>query len=146
VIAVNYDLLVKAGTVPDGPRTISPPLPRYLIAGAAVAATLTAAALGYLAALRAGRVAARHREERDHATDARTALSAETAVLAQRIIALDGSAVVRTRAGGRAFRGLAADYAALAADIATVDGPPEPELVARVRALSARAESLAGRR
>jgi hypothetical protein len=146
VIAVNYDLLVKAGTVPDGPRTISPPLPRYAIAAAAVAATLSAAALGYLAALRAGRAAARHREERDHATDARTVLSAETAVLAQRIIAIEGTAFTRTRAGKRAFRGLAADYAALATDIAAADGPPDPELVARVRALSERSRSLTGER
>lgn len=144
VIAVNYDLLVKTGTVPDGPRTISPPLPRYVIAGAAVAATLTAAALAYIAAVRAGRAAARHRDERDHATDARTALSAETAVLAQRIIAIDGSAITRTQAGNRAFRSLAADYTALAADIAAADGPPDPELVARVRALVERSESLTG--
>ncbi|MEV4727972.1 hypothetical protein AB0K29_30460, partial [Micromonospora humida] len=36
VVAVNYDRLVKAGTVPDGARTISPSLPRFLLAVAAV--------------------------------------------------------------------------------------------------------------
>lgn len=146
VIAVNYDLLVKAKVVPDGPRTITPPLPRYLIAAAAVGATLGGAALAYFAARRAGRLAARHREERDHAADARTALSAEAAVLAQRIIALDGAAVTRTRAGKRAYRHLAADYAELAADIAAADaaGPPDPDLLTRVRALTARSESLVG--
>ncbi|WP_232510826.1 hypothetical protein [Micromonospora maris] len=34
VVTLNYDLLVRAGTVPDGARTISPSLPRYLLAGA----------------------------------------------------------------------------------------------------------------
>ncbi|MEE3919851.1 hypothetical protein V2I01_20870 [Micromonospora sp. BRA006-A] len=37
VIVLNYDRLVRAGLVPDGARTISPSLPRYLLAGGAVA-------------------------------------------------------------------------------------------------------------
>lgn len=148
VIAVNYDLLVKAGIVPDGPRTISPPLPRYLIAAAALGATLAGSALAYHAARRAGSAAARHREERDHADDARTVLSAEAAILAQRVIALDSSARVRTRAGRSAFRELASDYAALAADVAAADtaGPPDPALLTRVRDLTARSEALAAGR
>lgn len=59
--------------VENSARTISPPLPRYVIAAAAV--------------------------------------------LAQRLIALDGSAAARTRAGTRVYRRLAAA------------GPPHAELV-----------------
>ena len=40
VMVVNYDLLVRTGAIPDGGRTVSPSLPRYLIATAAVAAVL----------------------------------------------------------------------------------------------------------
>ncbi|NBH08217.1 hypothetical protein, partial [Amycolatopsis sp. SID8362] len=36
VAVVNYDLLVRSGAIPDGGRTVSPSLPRYLVAAAAV--------------------------------------------------------------------------------------------------------------
>ncbi|MGW5050358.1 hypothetical protein [Actinokineospora sp. NPDC004072] len=143
IIAVNYDLLVKAGIVPDGPRTISPPLPRYLIAAAAVAATLAGAALAYLAARRAGRLAAEHRDERQRQADDRATLNAEAATLAQRIIAIDTAGGPHTPTSRRAFRELASDYAKLAADIATTEGPPDPILLTRVREMTARAGELA---
>ncbi|MCT2585702.1 hypothetical protein [Actinophytocola gossypii] len=122
VVAVNYDLLVRAGIVPDGARTISPSLPRYLIAGTAVAAVLVAASVAYLGARRAGRSAAERRERRDSAEDERTALSARSAVLAQEIIALDRR--FHGRNAGKAerrYRSLAAEYADLVGDIADAD-------------------------
>ncbi|WP_189082962.1 hypothetical protein, partial [Mangrovihabitans endophyticus] len=57
VIVVNYDLLVRAGIVPDGARTVSPSLPRYLVAVAAVAAVLAGAAGVWAAGRRAARLA-----------------------------------------------------------------------------------------
>ena len=112
VIAVNYDLLVKSGTVPDGARVISPSLPRYLAAAAALAAVVVGAAVLYGAARRVGRRAAARQESRLGAADDRSRLRAAAAELAQRIIDLDG------RPGSRR---LALDYSALLDDIAARD-------------------------
>ncbi|HEX2130513.1 MAG TPA: hypothetical protein VHH15_03070 [Actinophytocola sp.] len=139
VVAVNYDGLVRAGIVPDGARTISPSLSKYLIAGTAVAAVLAAAAVAYLAARRAGRLAAEHRERRDSAQDERTALSARAAVLAQEIITLDRRYESRVDTGSfrRRYRDLAGDYADLVADIADADEHDtlDPNLAGRVETL-----------
>ncbi len=89
VIVVNFDTLANAGIVPAGARTISPSLPRYLVAAAALAAVLLGSGLLYLTARRAGRLAAVRRARLDSATDSRTVLSAATAVVAQQIIDLD---------------------------------------------------------
>jgi hypothetical protein len=89
VIAVNYDLLVRAGTVPDGARELSPPLPRFLISGAAVVAVVLGAIGINLGARRAARLALRLQEERVAAGDARSRLTAGSAALAQQIIDLD---------------------------------------------------------
>ncbi|MBB4905183.1 hypothetical protein [Actinophytocola algeriensis] len=141
VIAVNYDSLVKAGIVPDGARTISPSLPRYLVAVAALAAVIGGAVTMWVVGRRAGRLAAGHRAERDTASDARSSLNAQAAVLAKQIIDLDrryprGSTTFR-----RSYQQLAADYAELAADL--TDGEVEPELRPKVDALSRRAQELA---
>lgn len=144
VIAVNYDSLVKAGIVPDGARTISPSLPRYLVALAAIAAVLGGAITLYVVGRRAGRLAAAHRAEREAATDARGALNAKAAVLAKHIIALDGRAESAGTNFRRKYRELAADYAELAADL--TDGEVQPELSAKVDALTERAEQLTATR
>ncbi|GAB1510139.1 hypothetical protein [Actinophytocola sp. KF-1] len=144
VIAVNYDGLVKAGIVPDGARTISPSLPRYLVAIAAVAAVLGGALTLYVAGRRAGRLAATHRADREAATDARGSLNAKAAVLAKHIIALDGRAGSSGQGFRRKYRELAADYAELAADL--TDGEVQPELREKVDALTARAEQLTASR
>jgi hypothetical protein len=153
VVVVNYDLLVKAGTLPDGARTISPSLPRYLVALAAVGAVIAGSASVYAAARRAGRLAVARRSRRDAATDARSALSAETAVLAQQIIDLDRRhATARTwqaedrQAFDGRFRDLMADYAKLLEAITTADnrGDVDPSALAtRVRLLSERCDRLA---
>lgn len=146
VVAVTYDQLVRAGTVPDGARTISPSLPRYLVAAAAVLAIVAGTAFGYVAARRVGRLAAEHREERDTAADARSSLSAKAAVLAQRIIELDGRYTRATRetAFRKRYRALAADYADLAGDIAAADerGEVDRGLAERVDALTERCREL----
>ncbi len=142
VIAVNYDGLVKAGAVPDGARTISPSLPRYLVALAAIGAVLGGAVTLFVVGRRAGRLAATHRTERETATDARGALNAKAAVLAKHIIALDG--VAEGADFRREYRELAADYAELAADL--TDGDVQPELRAKVDALMKRAERLTASR
>ncbi|GAA3268522.1 hypothetical protein GCM10020218_007830 [Dactylosporangium vinaceum] len=133
VIAVNYDRLAKAGIVPAGARTISPSLPRYLIAAAAILAVLIGSAGLYLGARRAGRLAAGRRERRDAATDARTVLSAAMAAVAQRIIDADGRA--------KHHRRVAADYVKLMEEIAAADRRGEDDY----SRFTERAERLAGR-
>ncbi|MFI7673449.1 hypothetical protein [Actinophytocola sp. NPDC049390] len=144
VIAVNYDSLVKSGAVPDGARTISPSLPRYLIALAALAAVLGGALTLFVLGRRAGRLAATHRAEREAATDEHSVLNAKAAVLAKHVIDLDGRADSLGKDFRRKYRELAADYAELAADL--TDGEVQPELREKVDALTKRAEQLAGTR
>jgi hypothetical protein len=143
VIAVNYDSLVKAGVVPDGARTISPSLPRYLVAVAAIAGVLGGAVTMWVAGRRAGRLAAEHRAERDAASDARGSLNAKAAVLAKQIIDLDGRYPRADQKFRRTYRRLAADYAQLAVDL--TDGDVEPELHPKVDALTKRAQDLAAK-
>jgi hypothetical protein len=140
VIAVNYDSLVKSGIVPDGARTISPSLPRYLLAVAALAAVVGGAVTMWVVGRRAGRLAAAHRTERDAAEDARGSLNAKAAVLASHIIDLDGRYPRATKEFRTSYRQLAADYAKLAGDLA--DDDVAPELDAQVDALTARAQRL----
>ncbi|MGB3441396.1 MAG: hypothetical protein WBA97_21815 [Actinophytocola sp.] len=141
VISVNYDGLVKAGAVPDGARTISPSLPRYLVAVAAIVAVLGGAVTMYVAGRRAGRQAAGHRAERDTARDALGSLNAKAAVLAKQIIDLDGRYPRADSDFRREYRQLAADYAELASGL--TDGEVEPGLGPKVEALGDRARELA---
>lgn len=140
VIAVNYDGLVKAGIVPDGARTISPSLPRYLIAGAAILAVLGGAATVYLVGRRVGRLAAGHREERDAASDLRGSLNVRAAGLAKQIIELDTRYPRANREFKRKYRKLASDYTELVADLTSDD--VDPGLGNRVDALTDRAGAL----
>jgi hypothetical protein len=142
VIAVNYDGLVKAGVVPDGARTISPSLPRYLIAAAAILAVVLGAAGLYVAGRRAGRLAVVAGERRTAATDAGSAVSAAAAVLAQQIIDLDG----RPGPGkgfDKQYRRLVSDYAELLGELPGGDDPAALER--RIDALSARCRRLAAK-
>jgi hypothetical protein len=144
VAAVNYDRLVKAGTVPDGARTISPSLPRYLIALAAVAAVVLGSAAVWLTGRRAARAALRRQERRDAATDDRTALSAATGVLAQQLIELDGR---MPKAGDtlRRHRHLTAEYTQLLTRVADADrtGADLDDITSHAEVLGRRARSLA---
>ncbi|WP_223114433.1 hypothetical protein [Lolliginicoccus suaedae] len=143
VIVVNYDMLVKADIVPDHARTISPSLPRYLIALAAVAAVLGGSALAYLTARRAGKLAAQRAQGRAMTNDAQSSLDAHAAVLARQIIDLDrrysGSAPHLD--SGTKYRAIVSDYTALLDDLAAEHGSVEDlanrvdELVDRCRAL-----------
>ncbi|WP_328822600.1 hypothetical protein [Micromonospora rubida] len=154
VATVNYDLLVKSGTVPDGARTISPSLPRYLLAAAAIVGVVAGATGLYIGGRRAGRLAATRRSRRDEHADDRSALSAAAAVLAQQIIDLDQRyALADRRPGGfdrnfgRRYLRLTSEYAELLDGITAVDGDDEAavrELTERVDALSRRARSIAG--
>ncbi|MFI6820319.1 hypothetical protein ACIBJE_05115 [Micromonospora sp. NPDC050187] len=155
VVTVNYDRLVKAGTVPDGTRTISPSLPRYLVAAAAVLAVLAGSALVYATGLRAGRLTADRRHLRDAHADRRSALSADTAVLAQQIIDLD-QRYARMKptaiAGNADHKSFVRDYPTLVTDYADLldtvtsarngDDAHLDELVSRVESLSRRAVQL----
>jgi hypothetical protein len=137
VVAVNYDLLVKAGNVPDGARTISPSLPRYLVAIAALAAVLLGSAFVYVGGRRAGRAAAAREARRVAATDEAGQAAAAVGVLAQRIVDLDGKP--RSAAAERKFRRLAADYADLVRGVDTV----KPDtLIGRVETLGRRCAAL----
>ena len=137
VIAVNYDLLVKAGSVPDGARTISASLPRYLVAIAALAAVLLGSAFLWVAGRRAGRAAAARDVRRTTATDAAARASAAVGSLAQRIVDLDGKPM--KPAAERKFRRLAADYADLVHAVDTVD---PGALIKRVETLGRRCAAL----
>ena len=140
VIAVNYDQLVKAGILPDDARTVSPSLPRYLVAIAAVAAVVAGSALLFATGRRAGRVAAVRRDRRDRATDSRTVLSAAAAMVAQQIIDLD------PRFGtAKEYREVAAAYTGLLDDVAAADRREETvysTLTERAEALSQRLRAL----
>ncbi|MGC4808487.1 hypothetical protein [Micromonospora sp. DT233] len=155
VVAVNYDRLVSSDIVPDGSRTVSPSLPRYLLAGAALTAVVAGAAALYVAGRRAGRLAAAQRARRDERADDRTALGAATAVLAQQIIDLEpryavaaDTRKVRTKADREfchLYLRLTSDYAALVDGITALDGDDEAavrELTERVNALIQRAVRL----
>ncbi|QFU89670.1 hypothetical protein [Amycolatopsis sp. YIM 10] len=89
VVVVNYDSLVRAKTIPDGTRTIVAPLPRFLIAGGALAGVVLGASALYLVSRGAGRLTAARLERRAHAEDARTRLGAAAAVVAGRLLSLD---------------------------------------------------------
>jgi hypothetical protein len=145
VAAVNYDLLVTAGIVPDGARTISPSLPRYLLAAAAVTAVLLGATAIYLTGRRSARLAARRRERREAATDRRSALGAAAGVLAQQIIDLDARYDRAGKSFAMGYRRLSSDYTQLLAQITAADrdGTDPDSLTTRVEALSQRARSLA---
>ena len=146
VAVVSYDTLVRTGTVPDGARTISPSLPRYLIAAAAVLTVLLGSAVIFVAGRRAGRLAADQRERLTAAGDARTALNAAAAVLAQRIIDLDGHArgLGRHDAGfQRRYRRLTSDYVAILGEVAAADARTAATLTRRVEGLTAKARRLA---
>ncbi|WP_328455718.1 hypothetical protein [Amycolatopsis sp. NBC_00438] len=140
VLVVNYDLLVHSGAIPDGGRTVSPSLPRYLVAAAAVVAVVLGSLALYLAARRTARTALARQERRDAEADARTELSAAAAVLAQEIIDLDKRYAREKSASkfGRGYRSLVSDYALLLPDL----GRETPELRARVEKLLTRARKL----
>jgi hypothetical protein len=142
VIAVNYDGLVKAGVVPDGARTISPSLPRYLVAAAAILAVVLGAAGLYVAGRRAGRRAVAAGEQRTAATDAGSAVSAAAAVLAQQIIDLDGRPA-RGKGFDKQYRRLVSDYAELLGELPGREDPAGLER--RIEALSTRCRKLAAR-
>lgn len=147
VVTLNYDLLVRAGTVPDGARTISPSLPRYLLAGAAAGGVVAGAAGLWLIGRRAGRLAHARQARRAGYADGRAALTAATAALAQQIVDLD------QRFGGRlgtkaqpAYLRLASDYTRLLDEVTAVRADDESavrRLHEQVDALSRQASRLA---
>lgn len=134
VVAVNYDQLVHAGLVPDGSREISPSLPRYLTAAAAVAAVVLGAAAIQLAARRAAKFAVLRQEQREATGDARSTLTAGAAVLAQQIIDLDAR-----HSGDKRYRRIIDDYVRLLADI------PKASTEAHYTALAGRVDALSER-
>lgn len=146
VVVVNYDLLVKTGQVPDGARTVSASLPRYLVAVAAVTAVVLGAGALYLAGRRAARTAVARRERRDAATDDHAELAAAAAALAQRIIDLDARYGRETRAVessfAKSYRRLVTDYSALLRDLGR-DGVDVPAQTHRLEELLKRAGKLA---
>ena len=150
VVVVNYDLLVRVGTIPDGARTVSPALPRYLIAAAAVLAVVIGAAAVWATARRAGRLAAARQVRQDAATDRRKVLDAAVAAVAEQIINLDQRFTPAGRGGRRhetTYRNLAADYSGLLAEAAgrPLDDADLDRLTREVEALSRRCRELAAR-
>ncbi|AXX29337.1 hypothetical protein KCV87_10340 [Actinosynnema pretiosum subsp. pretiosum] len=145
IVAVNYDQLVRAGTVPDGGRVLSPSPARHLLAAAALLAVLVGSAALYLLGGRAGGVVARGRARAEGERDARSRLSAATGELAQRIVELDDLVTPAVRAE---YLALVTDCADLAGSVADADrrGGADPEpLTRRAEALTARADRLARR-
>ncbi|QOC91401.1 hypothetical protein [Micromonospora craniellae] len=141
VVVVNYDLLVRAGTVPDGARTISPSLPRYLLAGAAVGGVVAGAASLWFAGRRAARLAADRRRRRDEQADERSALSAAAAGLAQQIVDLDKRyGQLSARSTGRGYARLVGDYTRLLVELSAAG-----EADSTVRRLRERVDELSTR-
>ncbi len=146
VIVLNYDLLVKAGTIPDDARTVSPSLPRYVIAAAAVLTVVAGSTAAYVGARRAGRLTARYLARREQVADRRRELSAALAVLAQQIIDLDRRLPGMRTSAARQYRQLATEYAELATEISTaaeLTGADITRLSRRVDSLSSRCRKLA---
>ena len=145
MIVLNYDRLVRSGLVPDGARTISPSLPRYLLAGAAVGGVVAGATVLWLIGRRAGRLADARQARRTEQADDRAALTAATAALAQQIIDLDQ----RYGAAARpAYLRLASDYTRLLDDVTAIEGADETgvrRLRGQVDTLSRRASRLAAK-
>ncbi|GAA1770413.1 hypothetical protein [Luedemannella helvata] len=169
VVVVNYDQLVKLGYLPDGARTISPSLPRFLVAGAALGGVALGSLLLFVAARRAGRAVLATHTRREDAADSRTQFSAAAAVVAQQIIDLDGKyqlalagkrvtnpePVVAARGAKRAkrrrpgsppdfaarYQTIAADYVTLFTDVAEADERRETDYSAYIK----RAEALSAR-
>ncbi|MER5456470.1 hypothetical protein ABT008_16940 [Micromonospora sp. NPDC002389] len=141
VVVVNYDLLVRAGTVPDGARTISPSLPRYLLAGAAIGGVVAGATALWFAGRRAGRLASQRRRRRDEQADERSALSAAAAGLAQQIVDLDQRyGKLSARSTGRGYARLVSDYTRLLGELSDAGGGD-----VTVRRLRERVDELARR-
>ncbi|MBB3038010.1 hypothetical protein [Hoyosella altamirensis] len=143
VTVVNYDMLVKAGTVPDHARTISPSLPRYLIALAAVTAVLAGSAFAYLGARRAGKLAGQRAQSRAAASDAQSSLNVKAAVLAKHILDLDRryEGAARHRGFGAQYRAIVADYTDLVDELAEEKGSVD-DLATRMEDLISRCREL----
>jgi hypothetical protein len=146
VIVLNYDLLVKAGTVPDGARTISPSLPRYLVAGAAVLAVIFGSTVAYATARRAGRQTAKYLARREAVSDLRNRLSTIVSVLADQLIELDQHYSQPSTGNALRYRKLTAEYAQLLDTFAAssdLDQATLGRLISRAESLSARCRRLA---
>ena len=137
VIVLNYDRLVRTGLVPDGGRTISPSLPRYLLAGGAVGGVVAGAAVLWLRRP-AGRPAGRR-------AAGRAGRARRRAGRAGRRHRGPGPADHRPGpAGGPAYRRLAGDYVGLLDEVSGSDsGDSVGRLRERVEELSRRAADLA---
>jgi len=152
-VVVNYDSLVRAEIIPDGTRTIAAPLPRFLIAGAALAGVVLGASVLFLVSRGAGRLAAARQERRAHAEDARTRLGAAAAVVAGRLLSLDAEYTRRKpRLNSKRQGEFAKRYGALAASYAEVlpevhaahDDESLEDLITKVEELGERCGKLAG--
>ncbi|MEV6692080.1 hypothetical protein AB0M35_11500 [Micromonospora sp. NPDC051196] len=146
VVTLNYDLLVRAGTVPDGARTISPSLPRYLLAGAAAGGVVAGAAGLWLIGRRAGRLAHARQARRAGYADGRADLTAATAALAQQIVDLDQQLGGRRSKAKPAYLRLASDYTRLLDEVTAVRADDESavrRLHEQVDTLSRQASRLA---
>ncbi len=153
VVVVNYDSLVRAEIIPDGTRTIAAPLPRFLIAGGALAGVVLGASALFLVSRGAGRLAAARQERRAHAEDARTRLGAAAAVVAGRLLSLDAEYTRRKpRLNSKRQGEFAKQYGALAASYAEVlpevhsthDDESLEDLITKVEELGERCGKLAG--
>ncbi|MCP2253670.1 hypothetical protein LY13_002424 [Prauserella aidingensis] len=149
VMVVNFDQLVRSGHVPDGARTIDPPLPRYLLAGALLGAVVLGSAIAYAVARAIGRRAATRRIDAETGDDARSVLNAETGAVSRALIELDRT---YTRAvGGTStaqqnfvtrYRHLVDEYVALTRDVAAAGDEDVDALVERARELHRTATEL----
>ncbi|MEU8820545.1 hypothetical protein [Actinoplanes sp. NPDC048796] len=138
VVAVNYDRLVRAGIMTDGPRTIHPYLPRYLAAGAAVLAVIIGSLVLWVAGRRTAKATLDRQERLQAATDGRAALSAAAAAVAQQIIDLDAKYRTGTPQFRRRYVALTDDYVTLLDDLDDRAAMPRvKELLARARRLAA---------
>ncbi len=144
IITLNYDLLARTDTVPDDARSISPSLPKYLIALAAVIAVLGGSTFAYVTARRAGKLAAEAASQRHTELDAQSSVNARAALLAQQILDLDrayGRPTWRKKHGAK-YLALVGDYTSFTFELSRGSGRNSS---ARVDRLLERSRELARR-
>ena len=144
-VVVNFDQLAKSGTVPSEARTITPSLPRYLIAGAAVLAVLLGSLGAWVAGRRVARLTARRSASREETDDEQAIVRAAAGVLARKVVELDGYALRLPPAQREKFESRYREWAVDCTEVLgqATSGDPA-ELTKKLDRLNERADRLVG--
>ncbi|MBE7161974.1 MAG: hypothetical protein INR72_12075 [Williamsia herbipolensis] len=139
VSVINYDLLVTLDRIPSDARSFAPPLPRYLLAAAAIAAVLVGAGTLWLLSRRYGRQLAVRAEQLTDSSDDRAALSATMSSIARELLGLEADTSANRDRRDAAFR----RYLRLTSTVTRLDGiEDDDERTVAVRDAAGSARSL----